>query len=991
MAELKTLRLEQSGFRHAIKKSFRVIKHKASLKEKQALLEKYQQVLDTRILLRLDSHSLREMQSFHTLDHDVQQLAVALEQGHRTLAQLLANQGQELKEHIDKGFEKQAQAIAANVAHQQLLESLFFPEIVSRQEQISEAYQGTYQWIFDPPTSERVRNVRSSNFHDWLETGDGIYWISGKPGSGKSTLMKFIVREHQTLQLLENWKKNGRLLIISFFFWRPGSDLQKSATGLLRSLLYQIARQWPDLIDHLDVRDRKTAGDVNVPINLRHLLAWTDQRLLYVLKCFLDWKPTSLWICALIDGLDEFIGEEELLLDVIRIFDSAPRCKVCVSSRPEQTLRQEFQMCSQLRVQDVNRDDMKRTVAGKLSPHLKKYPVLPKRHFTLEENILRKAEGVFLWLDLMIKILVRGAKNEDSYETLLFRLEKTPDTINGMYSYIWESLDSVYEEESLRYFHVLLAAQDLGVTLLLTDLVCAAGEPRERVIQFDRDYFVSEQFDLACRHEETRLVACCGGFIEIKEDSSEEAREEEEEEEEESERDVESTKEEESEDEELKDGAVIPCRNKRVAFVHRTAFDFIRDRHDGPQFYSSSSYKNANFRLSIGRISQIVLFSLTHTRSELYRSEVLGILFQDIMYLTCKTENLAADGISKDSERFGSLQADLTHQVFQSVTQSYNSFHRPKQNPFADIPFVRRLIQPYDEKHVRDSSFMRWCPVSDRLSAAAHFGCYNYLQSRLSTESNVDEHVPNLLQCVISGSLLHAYGYMHCRPQSFITRLLIIQMLLQHNFDPNMLLTTTHSSETVHDEDTLWGAIFAVMMLSYSMVKTAFSDFEWLTWQSCTVDIVERLLDSGKNPNTRTSVRLSCENPNRRVSIFVKASPLALVEFPYMYSEYPLTRIQASLRSAGAVNRKELLYLSSHLSSAPVCHYRLSGIQSQRLDEIIPSGQVHVDIFSLNCWRIALDANGIQMLEDIMDNFSNEDAIDEQTMLNEIRSFPESS
>ena len=683
LTELKTLRLEQSGIRHAIKKSLRVIKQKSSLKEKQALLEKYQQVLDTRILLRLDSRSLKETQGFHTLDQDIRNLAMALEHGHRTFAQLLADQGQDLKKHIDKGFEKQTQATAESQAHQQLLESLFFPEIVSRQEQISEAFKGTYQWIFDSPSSKRTRHVRWTNFHNWLETSDGIYWISGKPGSGKSTLMKFIVNEDQTLQLLNNWKQDGRLLMISFFFWRPGSDLQKSASGLLRSLLYQIASQWPDLIDHMGVQEKNARGDINAPINLRHLVAWTDQRLLNVLRCFLDRKPASLRVCALIDGLDEFIGEEELLLDVIRIFDTAPQCKVCVSSRPEQAFRQEFRLCSQLRVQDLNHEDIVKTVAGKLSPHLRKYPTPSAEWQTLESIIVRKAEGVFLWLDLMIKILIRGVRNEDSYETLLSRLENTPDTVNGLYKHIWDSLDLDYKEERLGYFYTLLAAKELDADVSLTDLVCAGGEPRERVVQFDRDYFLSEQFNSACRRQETRLVACCGGLLEIRdywvkevrgeelenEEMSEEELEDDEMREAESEDDGmreeesedEKAREEESEIEELGKAAAIPYYGTWVDFVHRTAFDFVRDHYIDPQFYQSSSYEDASIRLSIGKLSQLVLLSLTHTRDTLYERNDLTETFKSLMTLSRAMEYLHTDTIDKAVERSESLQTDLTH------------------------------------------------------------------------------------------------------------------------------------------------------------------------------------------------------------------------------------------------------------------------------------------------------------------------------------------
>ena len=65
-----------------------------------------------------------------------------------------------------------------------LLDSLKFDTMHSRQESISEAYPETYDWIF----SGDEHAQQSSNFAAWLETGNDLFWICGKAGSGKSTV-----------------------------------------------------------------------------------------------------------------------------------------------------------------------------------------------------------------------------------------------------------------------------------------------------------------------------------------------------------------------------------------------------------------------------------------------------------------------------------------------------------------------------------------------------------------------------------------------------------------------------------------------------------------------------------------------------------------------------------------------------------------------------------------------------------------------------------
>ena len=52
-------------------------------------------------------------------------------------------------------------------------------------------------------------------------------------------------------QLLSIWAGKKKLLTANFFFFRPGMSLQKSHTGFLRSLLLQILKQRPNLMNVL--------------------------------------------------------------------------------------------------------------------------------------------------------------------------------------------------------------------------------------------------------------------------------------------------------------------------------------------------------------------------------------------------------------------------------------------------------------------------------------------------------------------------------------------------------------------------------------------------------------------------------------------------------------------------------------------------------------------------------------------------------------------
>ncbi|KAI9164142.1 Protein SERAC1 [Paramyrothecium foliicola] len=79
-----------------------------------------------------------------------------------------------------------------------------------------------------------------SSLEEWLQEGSGLFWIHGKPGSGKSTLMKYLYQSHKTWELLHDWRRSSCEIRAGFFFYYRGTPLQKSFEGVLRSLVAQL-------------------------------------------------------------------------------------------------------------------------------------------------------------------------------------------------------------------------------------------------------------------------------------------------------------------------------------------------------------------------------------------------------------------------------------------------------------------------------------------------------------------------------------------------------------------------------------------------------------------------------------------------------------------------------------------------------------------------------------------------------------------------------
>jgi hypothetical protein len=162
----------------------------------------------------------------------------------------------------------------------------------------------TYEWIFTNPDAETETRPYDS-FRAWLQGGRGIYWIAGKPGSGKSTLMKFIKNHKKTRIMLQKWSGSEQLVVASFFFWRAGTSMQRSYTGLLRTLLSEILEQHQYFIP------------IVFPGLCRILLAnWSAQpeplgltELQMTFERRVHEMEIHLKVCIFIDELDEYEGD----------------------------------------------------------------------------------------------------------------------------------------------------------------------------------------------------------------------------------------------------------------------------------------------------------------------------------------------------------------------------------------------------------------------------------------------------------------------------------------------------------------------------------------------------------------------------------------------------------------------------------------------------------------------------------------------------------
>ncbi|KAL6879276.1 hypothetical protein J3F83DRAFT_295651 [Trichoderma novae-zelandiae] len=337
--------------------------------------------------------------------------------------------------------------VSDSQAHDACLKSLWFPAIYARLQNVGSPAPQTCSWLFEHKSYQDWFNGKSRH-----ET-HGLLWLKGKPGAGKSTLMKEAFRRAALGQVESDYST------AAFFFHANGEELEHSSLGLFKSLLYQILTR-----DKQSLQRFHRFGDERWKFERRIGLqapSWTEPDLKSFFESLAVSQTKKTFI--FIDALDEC--DPSSIRSVAYFWRTITTCayeagfdlNVCVSGRHFPTIT--LTDCPEVIVDQHNGDDITRYVDQKLDVCMS---AQRSQWEVLRRTILDKAAGVFLWAVLVVEDVLKHWDNGSEVPYLTTRVMNVPEELETLFFNMLSDLEPETKQLMVRFFQwAILATKPL--------------------------------------------------------------------------------------------------------------------------------------------------------------------------------------------------------------------------------------------------------------------------------------------------------------------------------------------------------------------------------------------------------------------------------------------------------------------------------------------------------------------------------------------------
>ncbi|CAM1502182.1 Fc.00g041660.m01.CDS01 [Cosmosporella sp. VM-42] len=326
---------------------------------------------------------------------------------------------------------------------QEISKGLYFESMHDREDSVANNFEATYEWIFQREPKQENGKPLWASFPEWLECGSKTpYWITGKPGSGKSTIMKLIARHSGLRMHLLPWAGSLPIVITNYYAWNSGFNMQKAWEGLKKTVLHQVLNQKPSSIPRIAPRRWALFQALRDP---QSFPAWETWEVDESFEALLKECGKSMAVALFVDGLDEFeMPPAEVVSRICATADSsAGGIKICVASRPWTEFDDAFNDGPMLQMHLLTQDDMTTFVSRRFQGnrgYIELKHIYPQEATQLTEDVVLKANGVFLWVSLVVIDLIDLLTAGDSIAQLQETLDRLPSDLSSLYDAIWERI-----------------------------------------------------------------------------------------------------------------------------------------------------------------------------------------------------------------------------------------------------------------------------------------------------------------------------------------------------------------------------------------------------------------------------------------------------------------------------------------------------------------------------------------------------------------------
>jgi ankyrin repeat protein len=341
------------------------------------------------------------------------------------------------------------------------------------------------------------------SYNTWIGNRQGLLWVKGKPGAGKSTLMAFL---YDKLDQIEGIQLN-------FFFTARGSELQRTSLGMFRSLLNQIF-----------VLDDIVRGAVRETYEKRCQLfghydehKWPQTMLEELLTGAILTSANQKQVRVFVDALDETGAEsaQKLASYFHRLSTLAGKEKlplqICISCRhyPIISSPQAVEVC----VEDHNQGDIATYIDDVLAEMEDDEGITRDMKEELMMQLNERAKGVFQWVHIMVPLLQQRVLGGDSLDDVRCWLDEVPADLEDVYSYILNDvIDQRNRGQSFLLFQWLCFAER---ALTLTEIRYALVAKDAKTSPLAKKWEKIEGFIDTDNRMKRKLKALSGGLVEV--------------------------------------------------------------------------------------------------------------------------------------------------------------------------------------------------------------------------------------------------------------------------------------------------------------------------------------------------------------------------------------------------------------------------------------------------------------------------------------------